>query len=260
MERNDTFSLVRFGLVLRKFLVENRTQHLLGAALLLVVMLTCGAFLGFQASEDIAEDQMELASEWIRLVSAAVACIAASMMFGSYNSRGCATALTLPASALEVFLSRWVVAVPILFLLCLLCAMAGEAVRVSVGAMVGEETMLRVPFADIVRGDNTSRSFIGSLSPLKIMALQSFFLLGSIVWRGRAFAKTVGALFGLGLLLYLVSAGVSVAFLYVRARLPFSFFFSPLSYVPGWVVYAVMLFNYILAFMRLREAETIQRW
>lgn len=260
MENKDLFSLTRFGLVVRKFLVENRTPLLLGAALVLVLMLTCGAFLGFQASEDIAEEQMELATDWIRLVTAAGAGIAASMMFSSYNSPGCVTSLTLPASAAEVFLSRWIVAVPLFFAWCFLSAMAGEAVRLGVGSMMGEETILKVPFTEMLRGVNTTRSFAGMFSPLNILALQSFFLLGSIVWRGRSFAKTVGALFGLGLLLYLVSAGVSVAFLYFKARIPFNVFLSPFDYVPCWTVYAVILFNYILAFMRLREAETIQRW
>lgn len=260
METTDRFSLSRCILVTRKYLVENRTQLLLGAAIVLLLMLTCGAFLGFQASEDMAEEQTEFAADWIRFVIVAGACVMASMMFGSFNSPGAVTALTMPASAAEVFVSRWVLAVPVFLLWCFICAMAGEAVRLGVGSMVGEESMLKVPFGNLAGGGGGSDSFFGVFTLRKVLALQSFFLLGSIVWRGRSFAKTLGALFGLGFLLYLVSAGVSVAFLYVKARIPFSFFLSPFLFIPGWVYVAVVLFNYLLVFMRLREAETIQRW
>lgn len=262
METNQYFSLTRLWMVTRRYAVENRNILLLGAGLILGLMVIIGAVLGFQASEDWAESQVETATGVYLTVTAIAAVIFASGLFSSLNTpSGAVTFLTLPATPYEICLSRWLFAVPGCILWCYACMWVAEATRIGIGLLVGVETIYRIPFGSLFSQDyNPGLKLMPILFLKSILTLQSFFILGSILWRGQNLIKTIGALAAIGVILYLTSTGVTLAFLFVSARIPMTFYLSPGSFIPGWVCYIVIVFNYVLTLIRLREAEVIQRW
>ena len=90
---------------------------------------------------------------------------------------------------------------------------------------------------------------------------QSFYLLGSVVWRKHAFVKTF---FVMGLLFMLYAGGVlfveanytntTIFYINVSQR---DFFTYPLM---NMLVWAGVIINYTLTVMRLKEAEIVHRW
>lgn len=260
METNQIFSLPRLWMVMHRYMVENRATLILGSGLILTLMLIIGAVLGFQATEELAEAQVEAAATAYMCVTALACIIVASGLFAALNtSSGAVSFLTIPATPFEILLSRWIIAVPLCLAWCFACMFLAEAARIGIALMVRVETVYRVPLG-LLFEHNMGLSIFPVLYVKGILTIQSFFLLGSILWRGQNFVKTIGALGAIGVLLYLVSSGVTIASIYFGARIPISFYLAPMTYFSGALCYVIILFNYALTLIRLREAEVIQRW
>ncbi|MDE5750348.1 MAG: hypothetical protein K2H87_06235 [Duncaniella sp.] len=260
METNQQFSLSRLWRVMHRYMVENRATLILGAALILALMLIIGAILGFQATEELAEAQVEAAATAYMCVTALACIIIASGLFATLNTpSGAVSFLTLPATPYEICLSRWIIAVPLCLAWCFACIFLAEAARIGIALMVRVETVYRVPL-DLLFAHNMGLSIFPLLYVKGILTIQSFFLLGSILWRGQNLIKTIGAIGAIGVFLYLVSSGVTIACIYFGARIPFTFYLAPTAYFSGVLCYILIIFNYTLTLIRLREAEVIQRW
>ena len=89
------------------------------------------------------------------------------------------------------------------------------------------------------------------------LCVQSFFLLGSVVWLKNALVKTLGAMFLIWLSYMFVTIGYATLIVDEANHYEKNFDLEMVSTVLGM---GITLFNYLLTYMRFREAEIINRW
>lgn len=87
--------------------------------------------------------------------------------------------------------------------------------------------------------------------------MQSFFLLGSVVWLKNALVKTLGPMFLIWLSYMFVTIGYATLIVDEANHYEKNFDLEMVSTVLGM---GITLFNYLLTYMRFREAEIINRW
>ena len=228
---NNTFSFSRFGMVLKRDLVENRKRYIS------VFFLMLPAFLAYQLSDmkDIIElslirtyeqgDYMaSLATDLIPcfygILSLALMCAASDMTSVPMGSKQHATNyMMMPATNLEKFLSRIfinTVMVIVIAYVALLCADLARMLFVpfyEIKEFYGL-TLPKVfvsgcdPFVEIYQGAgqdwgtvegtravvgfNAARGFIAaSWLGVLVLLIHSIFILGGCIWRKAAIIKTL---------------------------------------------------------------------
>lgn len=201
------------------------------------------------------------------------AAITGSMMFNAYSSKESRlAALVLPASTKAKFWSYFVVHVVAFFAVFLVSLFIVDWLRVALLTVFGAGAFAEtLPVGDLLAlnmfGDVSLRdsATIAICAYGSAMLLQSFFALGSIVWKSKAFIKTIATLAALGtvcVILVCISVGVFLPE-YVEPRFSWMEGNQPPTWLP-WILAAFFLFftvfNYVVAYMRLKETELQNRW
>lgn len=171
------------------------------------------------------------------------------------------SALMLPATAFEKYLSRWFLYTFVFLLAYALAFVLADLTRAFISSLfdtgvtsifpygqLTNETMFP-PFFSTGRGTLFSFSFY--------FAVQSAYVLGSALWPKNAFIKTSAAL------IVVISIFVAVLVSLVK-----SLHFGP--YTPmeeetavtlcTFLLFAFAIFCWVTAYYRLKEAEIINRW
>lgn len=191
-------------------------------------------------------------------------CLSASYIGAPLGQKTTAiSALMLPASQLEKYLMRWVIFVPGFFI----CYMLGICIVDFSHLLV--EMMHGMPLSHI-RLAIAEDPFTGC-GPLfysAFFALQSVFALGGTVWPKHGVRSTVAALFVLGILFSILQAILISVLLFSLADtslriVEHSFEFIAREYrewVLSAILWAMAIFNYVLAYFRVKESEIINRF
>lgn len=172
------------------------------------------------------------------------------------------SALMLPATAFEKYLSRWFLYTFVFLLAYALAFVLADLTRAFISSLFGTGVTSIFPYGQLTNETmfppffSTGRGTLFSFS--FYFAVQSAYVLGSALWPKNAFIKTSAAL------IVVISIFVAVLVSLVK-----SLTFGP--YGPDMeeetvmtlftcLLFAFAIFCWVTAYYRLKEAEIINRW
>lgn len=264
---NNRFNFGRLYAVLIKEIRESwQTMLLTWASLvgILTIISLLVAYFNQAANQDwfdsiVLESMERTIAICIYLFSAIAACSVFRLM---RNKTMRLQALMLPASHFEKFTAAWIIAVPVFFISFVVAVFASQLLATAVFPLISSFG-LTYP---LVNWFCLNGEFLGiSQSVYSVFALlfiQSFFLLGGIVWSKNPLIKTFATLFAINII-YLLCCGWAEM---MTMRDSHFFIKNPdidmnlIANIGLTVEIILTLFNYSLTYLRLREAEIINRW
>lgn len=171
-------------------------------------------------------------------------------------------ALMLPASQAEKYAAAWLIAIPGFFVSFIAALYASQLLAAAIFPAI-RSTEISYPIinwfvyvAEHFNGTEVSYMVLG------LLFFQSFFLLGGIVWGKSPIIKTFASLVAIWFIYMAVVAWVQ--YLAIKPDLIFNkhveISIAAVNNVVRVFMIVFTLFNYTLAYLRLREAEIINRW
>ncbi len=256
---NQTFDFKRFGNLSKKYFIENwrRMSIMFGCVTILMILMLL--FLE-HTTYRVSSGQIFFALAVITFVFGVVM---ASNMYRSLGTPATAiTTLTTPASQFEGFLLRWIIAIPLFLVWAYVSALFADWMRMLYAHIMNHPADA-ADWGMLLTSDGEELDKIGFLDTnlgsflSDFLCVQSFFLLGSVVWLKNALVKTLGAMFLIWLSYMFVTIGYATLIVDEANHYEKNFDLEMVSTVLG---IGITLFNYLLTYMRFREAEIINRW
>lgn len=274
---NDSFSLARFRMVAVKMLRENRVKLLLMTGVMLGSVIIMALLCGFSEYTDTIagcnywpEHEVRDEAAFGMMMLFVFGTIAGSMIFGNMSGKASRlSVLMVPATALEKFLVRLILFLPVFVIMYLGAFYLADLLRYL---------MMKCLFVDrpdchpilfklsFLLEDNSDVQMMKMYISCMIVSW-SFFALGSALWERQAYLKTA---FSLGLLCAVYTViGVTAAEWFTPERteaggyiISINEFDNPNMAMNFMVSMAVVItiINYTLSYFRLRESEIINRW
>ncbi|MCM1449525.1 MAG: hypothetical protein NC082_04230 [Clostridiales bacterium] len=265
MESLNKFSIQRTIALIQKSVMDRPKVFMMRMIVLIGSLAVAACFIGFVSFSTYLSPGQSIINVSRSLVNMFIfmfyvlGLVYTSMAFSDTSTKpGRIDVLMLPARNIEKYISRWIVYVPVFLIAFLLAMFVADAIRVAVMKIYYHEYMEYISFmnwGDLA--DNDVSHFVAIF-----VAIQSFFWLGSIMWAKNSFIKTFAA--------------VTVLLTMFSVMFPSLYFLiipdSGICGVPlfekididEWVIFwavclIVSIANYILAYMRLKETEVIQR-
>lgn len=261
MNIDSFFSPARCWWLMKKYVMENRSTLVMTGVFTAVFMLLIALINGMSScGNSNPASGIDAEIGFMLLAFALSGCIVASTAFKQMWNKNQATSLLMtPATAFEQTLVRWIIVGPVYTVWALVCAMAADSLKYVIFKWVLGKSAATIPWMSVL-GITMPEYLMYPYALLMMYAItQSFFFLGSIVWKKNAYFKTffvVGMLF----LLYAIpSALVADSYtnrLPVDVSLPRALLSAPLQIL----MWLTLIINYTLTVMRLRESEIIHRW
>lgn len=261
MNIDSIFSPARCGRMIKKYMMENRatlvmTAIFTAAVMLLIAMINGIASCGDSDPSGGVDDEIG----FMLLAFSFNGCIIASTVFRQMWDKNQATALLMtPASAFEQSLARWIFIGPVYMLWTLVCSMVADTLKYVLFKWVLGKSAAAIPWMDMLC-ISKPEDVVYLYMVLMIFAVtQSFFFLGSIVWRKNAFFKTFFVVFVLFFIYFIPSAIVADNYtnnMPINVSLPRDLLCAPFQIL----MWLTLIINYTLTVMRLRESEIIHRW
>ncbi|WP_321333176.1 hypothetical protein [uncultured Bacteroides sp.] len=275
MLKDTFFNVRRFTTLCRKEMVESWKVNVLRMILLYGFMSIVFLFIGFNTYDSYAvsgmmEDSVAYSSligfVWFLWI---FGCLSASLTMERMKTKTSRlSVLMIPATPFEKFFSRWVVFTLVFMVVFLIAFLLADYTRVLVCSLsfpdvkVIAPTNLKYLLTD---GTNHYCIYRSSSQFLLIVSgyffLQSCFVLGSSIWPKNSFLKTFVA--GILLIIVYLTVGASVAKMFFTDRLLFNFNLDVSKGIAAHITSAFLLFfvlfNWVLAYFRFKEAEIINR-
>ncbi|MDE6370216.1 MAG: hypothetical protein K2K92_01850 [Duncaniella sp.] len=239
---NSIFCYSRFRRLLRKYIADSWPHLRLMALILLAVCVLTAVACGF--------NRPYYGLGGISFMGLIAVITGLKVMSGSFSRLsdrvGCVMELTTPGTPLEKLAARWLVSFPLWIVWTLICLIfAGLAYAIVSYALTGELHFINLPW--LLTNPGTYEWL------LVYMALHSFYMLGSLVWRKVHFQKTTLSLMLLGF----IYAVALVLLMKGTRHLPSGYELME-SIAP--VCIAATVVNYIISWFRLRETQVINHW
>jgi len=277
---NNIFNFKRFGLVIRKDLMENMKRYMLLFLTMIGIMAIvtttttwryCSTWGGGEQYDYMMHNKALL--EVLSYAFLAGGLLFASTFMAPMNSKlKRLSYLSNPSSNLEKFLTRWII-VTVGYILAFFAAMwMADALRVAV--ISARFPGLELKFIDLTKlySPNGSRYYFFTDEKFTILLfvyffLQSLFLLGAMCWEKVSFVKTFVAVVTL-VFAYVLLCRAAILIAYEEGLKGFgNIFRSFFKYNTGemmWLVACVAmtvftLASWVLAFFRFRESEITKR-
>lgn len=272
----DTFfSASRFTLVVRKVILENGKVYLLRLLAMygtIALIMCLNAFSYDYTQTNYLENRV-----WQGEIQIFPFCLflwgtlgASTLMENFKYKASRTTALMLPATQFEQFFARWLIHVPLFLLIFLFAFYLASCTRSLLCVIFYPDSYLVGPIpllATLVR-DESGLAFLFANSLNLVTAfsffllVQSFFVLGSVVWPKNAFLKTFAALAILFILYMIFAFGLFEQHFISRSyRTPFDDISSEtVQWVFACALCLLAVFNWVLAYFRFKEIEIINRW
>lgn len=264
MTRDRFFSMSRFLNYCQKDWVENWRKNLLRLVVMYGALTVIFIWIGriwrrSVYSEQLWQDEFGIGCFMIFAMGTLSASFVMEFM---KDKRRRLSALMLPATAFEKYLSRWFLYTFVFLLAYAVAFVLADLTRAFISSLFDTgvtsifpyrqltNEMMFPPFFSTGRGTLFSFSFY--------FAVQSAYVLGSALWPKNAFVKTSAAL------IVIISIFVAV----------FVGLFSSLNFGPygpdmeeetavtlcTFLLFAFAIFCWVTAYYRLKEAEIINRW
>ncbi len=253
---SQVFSISRFGALLKTYLIENgRTLGLYTLALIALNVLVAafiamkmGHFFWEFDGETVNEGAVAAAGTMKAFIGVSfVICwiISSSLAFTSLQTRASRiSTFMLPASMLEKFLVRWTVYTLVFFVCFAMAVTCGELTR----TLLTKGTVITAFNCFNCNEASSIASLIGFF-----LCLNATYFLGSSLWPKLSVFKTYVAMMLIGVLLGVATPSFIV-----------DWFWKTAGPTPMWVIismeYAVAIVLYILAWLRFKHTQIVQRF
>lgn len=258
----ETFSAKRMGVLMKKYVVENRMSLLISVGCVTLAMAIIGLVNGWSYGYSDLDGNLVEIGFLTNAFFLFGMIVAASPAFDTmWNQKSAIVTLMTPVSQFEKFLVRWIVSVPCYVVWGLFSAFFADVLKkfFVVYVMGGEIDMIR--WRCFLFGgegvDINSNPTVFYSTLLLFIFIQSFYLLGSVVWRKKNFIKTTYVLVVL-FVVYGVAWNIMINTPspehFIRKTFTLEFMPMQLFMVLGIIV------NYVLTYKRFREADIIHRW
>lgn len=275
MNTNQFFSLDRMSLLVRKDIQENWRQIALswtGVFCLLVII-------GLLVAQASHYDGIQPEYFSTRCVENFLGWLTAAFLFGGVYCASCSfrrmstppgalSALMTPASQFEKFAVKWLAAVPAYLIVFFVCAYIADWIRVCGTYWFFDMEVRPVNVGKILfhSEDMSPVSGLAFHSLASYLAVQSFFMLGSIVWPKNSIVKTFVCMMAIGFVYFWVA--IWIVSVMERGDGDMSYYYAGpeiinsdnIWYVIDAFTLLVALINFWLTYRRFREAEIINRW
>ena len=282
---NNIFNIKRFGLILRKDIMEGWKRYLLLFLTMIgitTIVITWQSLLHYNEIIRYPGKTSNLNTNI--LISLSVIFFASGLLFAStfmnpLNSKlKKISYLAIPSSNLEKYFSRWIIITIVYIILFFISIWIADAIRVAICSACYPD--ISVTFVDLSKLVFTTDSYNNNdyAFPAEVFIvvtslyflLQSFFILGSTFWEKSSFIKTftAGALI---ILSYILICRWAILLFYGD----FDRFFNVLSsfesigkediserlttIILSSVISFFTLINWSLSYFRFRESEIIKR-
>lgn len=269
----NTFDLARFGETVRKYANENWRALAMKGGVMIGIFIVATIFIVLNTKRYYSEAYREYSSLysedpsseifWFLLMLALLlfGSIAASMTFGDLSTKEARlNDLTAPAAQSEKFLTRWLFYVPGFLVLFVVAGVLAELLRFGLlSAIVDCPDMVKLftPMGNIINSNGLSNEFQQIV--LVFLSLQSLFMLGSILWHKAAFVKTF-LLLGLIAVAYFFIGYFTVVFLSLSPDSRFELTEDFWLIVAYCLTAVIVVFSHVVAWVRYKEMEIINRW
>ncbi|MBQ7941874.1 MAG: hypothetical protein IJ328_05645 [Muribaculaceae bacterium] len=188
MRNNNTFSFMRFALLFRKDIVENRKFYLLGTLVMFGISVIVISMFGFGKIGSIVPETIDLNYDYICFSILGFSLIFSSVVFGRMQSKAKRISeIVLPASALEKFMVKWLIAVVLfvaVFVFVLFCAIYVSSLIIM--AVHPDAPLIGVNHL----GKNELITFV-----VAYLLMQAFYIWGGVAMPKLSFVKTSVLLF-----------------------------------------------------------------
>lgn len=249
------FNLSRFALTIRKEVSDSRRALLtfaVGSVALVFVADIVIIIANGQSRMAVLTDTLGSFNVFFLMVAAS---FAASTAFRSFCKKAAAaSALMLPASEMEKFLCRWLIAVPCALLTLAVAAYAGDFLSSGVAAFI-HNIGYRGTFG---WNQYITESMDVRMTVMCLLFVQSFFFLGSLLWPRFSWCKSLILLLVTATLVVSVIIGVITSSEISSHRNMALNIIGRDELMVALPVLAVI--NYIISYFRFREMEIINRW
>lgn len=275
MDTNQFFSFDRMSLLVRKNIQENWRPIALSWAgifgLLVIIALLVAKASHYDGIQPEYYSSRSIANflGWITAVFLICGVYVAACSFKRMATPpGALSTLMTPASQFEKFALKWLAAVPVYILVFFVIAYLADWIRVYASYWMYDIEVRPVNVMKILFHPTDMGLFKGIAwrSLLYFLAMQSFFLLGSIVWPKNSALKTFVCMIAISFIYAWV--GIWIASLLDMSDGDSHLYYGGPEFInEDSVLYVVDVFtaiiaviNYWLTYQRFREAETISRW
>ncbi len=260
MNTDNIFSPSRTMWLMKKYFVENRGTLLMSGAFVTLVMMLIAVINGLSTMHK-SDPDFGISTEigFMLVVFGVTGCLIASLAFRQmWDNKSATGVLMTPATAFEQCLVRWIFVVPGFVVWSLVSAMFADMVKYLTANYVFGRELSMIPWLRL-SGIGEAEYLINSYTILLIfLVTQSFYFLGSVVWRKHNFVKTflvVGLLF---MAYFCVSAIITD--IYANSGYISMGKRDYLLYAPFQILlWLTVIINYTLTVMRLRESDIIHR-
>ncbi len=268
MEQTQTFSFYRLGMLFKHDCIENYRQLLLSTGLIILALSVINILISitYTALPDDVQFNMScthIEAKWLIAAFIIFGFLAGASMFSSLRTPpGKLSTLMIPASQIEKFVERWLVVVPGYLITFTIGVMAAECIRIGFCDWVlgrNPDAITPIALSDIFDGVNPMWEKV-SKALLGFLFIQSFFILGSVVWQKLSVIKTFWCLAAIAI----IYGGAIFLIIYEFKNPAYTYFPKKMDFTDTNWIYAITaaitLFNYIITFVRFRESEIINRW
>lgn len=192
-------------------------------------------------------------------------CYSASMIGSPLSSKSSSIGFLMePASMLEKYAARCLYYIVGFWILFTACAMCIDGVRVAACSLIGKNygTTIISAITELFNMDFPNFILLISLGAWT----QSMFVLGGTVWPKRGFILTIAFMLVMNITISLLIALCSEFIDYYYYSYPIVKYFDdiisvfPESLLVAFAAFAGTVFNFIVAYFRIKEAEIVQRW
>lgn len=256
---NNTFSFNRFGNYFRLYMAQHGrlfVQCVLAGYVIFSLIFTIICSLLCSNTKPTYTDGLVYSINSTTSAIMLVALIPLMCLVGSHimhamsNRRRRLHTLAMPASALEKYLSFWIIHVALFFIAYFCVVYSADATRTVLCKLFYPEL---AEYITLAKGNDyfaiAPRDLLG-LALLPLLFIQSYFVMGSTVWNRFSFFKTLG--FGIiGVLLLIFSFSILTSKFDVKIRV------DVIPYYTQYITLIPAIFNWYMGYRRFKEAELV---
>lgn len=260
MNTDNIFSPSRTTWLMKKYFVENRGTLLMSGAFVTLVMMLIAVINGLSAMH-ISDPDFCISTEigFMLVAFSVTGCLIASLAFRQiWDNKSATGVLMTPATAFEQCLVRWIFVVPGFIVWSLVSAMFADMVKYLTANYIFGGEVCMIPWLRILGVVEIEAAVNMYMVLLIFVVTQSFYFLGSVVWRKHNFVKT-SFVIGLLFMIYFCLSAI-VADSYTNPGYVSKGERDFLLYAPFQILlWLTLIINYTLTVMRLRESDIIHR-
>ena len=299
--KNSIFNPSRFALTARKYITENGHTLLIRATTLFGLVLFACVFFGIIDANDrhsvlmqyeISKKQNNIEGYQQQLFEryqkqekthpndplsgevgfALVAMFAFAIYIGSAmiehteTKAGRINLYSQPSTYFEKYLIRWLIVVPGCIVACIISFILSDLIRTGVVSMIYPDLLGNYHFnySNLVRNFYNRSEIIWIFTGF-YLALQSIFMLGSVICRRNAFIKTFATTSIMVLIMFgLLYMGVQMQKMenVIDDTLYMYYNSSPMNISPNVFTYILFILtasNWYIVYLRLKENDVVQR-